>query len=306
MTEPIKHDSLFKTIMENPLAAREFLDYYLPSDFKELIDLSTIKPEKDSFVEEGLKRKISDLIYSVRFKDNDEKAFVYVLVEHQSSPDHWISLRLWKYMLLLAEKHKTKKDRLPLIAPLVFYNGSKKYDAPTSFWDLFTLPEQAKNLMGDKYRLIDLHSMTDDEIKQKQHLGMLEYFMKHIHTRDILKLWDMFLTEFKDVVLIDEKNGYFYIRNFLWYTDSKLAEDKQPELESVLARHLSKTTEEDVMRTIAQKYIEEGRAEGEARGEERALEKTAINMLKQNLDFKLVAQVTGLSLQFINQLKNSI
>lgn len=39
---------------------------------------------------------------------------------------------------------------------------------------------------------------------------------------------------------------------------------------------------------------------------DQAIEKTAINMLKQNLDFKLVAEVTGLSLQFINQLKNSI
>ena len=39
---------------------------------------------------------------------------------------------------------------------------------------------------------------------------------------------------------------------------------------------------------------------------DRAVEETAINMLKQNLDFKLVAEVTGLSLQFINQLKNSI
>jgi hypothetical protein len=39
---------------------------------------------------------------------------------------------------------------------------------------------------------------------------------------------------------------------------------------------------------------------------DQAIEETAINMLKQNLDLKLIAQVTGLSLQLINQLKNTI
>lgn len=37
-----------------------------------------------------------------------------------------------------------------------------------------------------------------------------------------------------------------------------------------------------------------------------AIEKTAINILKQNLHLKLITQVTGLSLECINQLKNTI
>lgn len=116
----IKSDALFKRIMQEEVAAKEFLEYYLPKEFMELIDLSKIRIEKESFVEEGLKRRLSDIIYSVKTKENEE-AFVYVLIESQSTADYWISFRLWKYMLLLLERHMKDKNRLLLIAPLLVY-----------------------------------------------------------------------------------------------------------------------------------------------------------------------------------------
>ncbi len=116
----IKSDALFKRIMQEEVAAKEFLEYYLPKEFKDLIDLSKVRIEKESFVEEGLKRRLSDIIYSVKTKENEE-AFVYVLIESQSTADYWISFRLWKYMLLLLERHMKDKNRLPLIASLLVY-----------------------------------------------------------------------------------------------------------------------------------------------------------------------------------------
>lgn len=47
----IKSDALFKKIMQDEIAAREFLEYYLPADFKQLVDLTKISVEKESFVE---------------------------------------------------------------------------------------------------------------------------------------------------------------------------------------------------------------------------------------------------------------
>ncbi|KJV73700.1 transposase, YhgA-like family protein [Orientia tsutsugamushi str. TA716] len=63
MTKQLKHDSLAKTIMSDPVAAQEFLEYYLPTDFKSLIDLSKIKVEQESYIEESLKKKYSDIVY---------------------------------------------------------------------------------------------------------------------------------------------------------------------------------------------------------------------------------------------------
>ncbi|MFP3012218.1 MAG: Rpn family recombination-promoting nuclease/putative transposase [Rickettsia sp.] len=61
MTKKPKHDQLFKRIMTNKIAAQEFLEYYLPSDFKENIDLSKITIEKESYIEENLREKFSDM-----------------------------------------------------------------------------------------------------------------------------------------------------------------------------------------------------------------------------------------------------
>src|SRR5687768_16201908 len=62
-------------------------------------------------------------------------------------------------------------------------------------------------------------------------------------------------------ILLDKKKGYIYIRNFLWYSDSELPEDKQPVLNKIITKHLPREDREDIMRTIAQKYREEGKQE---------------------------------------------
>ncbi|CAK6507740.1 MAG: Transposase, YhgA-like family protein [Rickettsia helvetica] len=91
--------------MTDLVAAEEFLEYYLPSDFKKLVDLSKITVEQESYIEESLNKKYSDIVYKISTKSK-EVAFVYILIEAQSTIDYWMALRLWKYTLLLCERHK--------------------------------------------------------------------------------------------------------------------------------------------------------------------------------------------------------
>ncbi|MDJ1407522.1 MAG: Rpn family recombination-promoting nuclease/putative transposase [Candidatus Midichloria sp.] len=43
---------------------QEFLEYYLPAKFRELVDLSEITVEKESFVADDLKMMLSDIVYN--------------------------------------------------------------------------------------------------------------------------------------------------------------------------------------------------------------------------------------------------
>ena len=45
------HDGLIKAIMTDPVAVQEFLEYYLPQEFKDKIDLSKIKIESESYID---------------------------------------------------------------------------------------------------------------------------------------------------------------------------------------------------------------------------------------------------------------
>ena len=173
---------------------------------------------------------------------------------------------------------------------MIMYNGVEEYSAPRNIWELFTDPMQAKELMVSDYQLVDLQSMSDDEIVQQKHLRMMSYVMKDIQQRDMLKLWEEFLRRFKLEVLIDKENGYIYLESFLWYTDAKLQEEQQLELEQVLAKYLSEEEQGVIMRTIAQKYIDEGKAE------------IVKNLLKAGLSVDFITQSTGLSLSQIESL----
>jgi len=49
------HDKLFKTSMSDLKVVRKFFNNHLPTPIKNIIDFSTIHPQKDSFVSDDLK-----------------------------------------------------------------------------------------------------------------------------------------------------------------------------------------------------------------------------------------------------------
>jgi len=313
----LKHDEFFKTVMGNDIAAKEFLNEYLPKEVKDIVDLNNIKPEKESYIEPNLTKRFSDIVYRVNTKDN-QNAFIYVLAEHQSSVDPLISFRLWRYTLLLAERHIDKKQKIPLIFPIVVYAGKAKYTAPRNLWALFDNPEFAKKLLTEDHALVDLQAMSDDEITKKKHFALFEYVLKHIHMRDMLKLCQNLFDKLPDAVAIDKKHGYFYITNFLWYIDGKLSAEKRDELSSIIIEHLPKNEGENIMKTIADSYIEEGiskgitigKNEGIAIGEARGVEKRSLEiakrMLKEKTDIKFICSVTGLDTDAVLKLQNTL
>jgi predicted transposase/invertase (TIGR01784 family) len=202
----LPHDALFKRIMENDIAAREFLSEYLPAEVREIVDLDSIKVQKESYIEPNLTKRLSDIVYKVNTRDKRD-AFIYVCAEHQSSVDQLMAFRLWRYTLLLAERHIKDKGKLPLIFPLVVYSGTAKYTAPRNLWALFEYPELAKKLLAEDHGLVDLQAMPDDEIARKKHIALFEFVMKHINMRDMLGLWEKLFKTLPDAVILDREHG---------------------------------------------------------------------------------------------------
>lgn len=304
--KPIKSDALVKKILSEKIAAQEFLSEYLPDNFKAQLDLNTVQVTKESFVEEELRRQLSDIVYDIKTKDDDH-AFVYILLESQSSVDQIIAFRLWKYTLLLLERHIKDNKKLPLVMPMVLYHGKHKYTAARSLWDLFSDPKTAKQLMQNEYKLIDLQAMPDDEIRKKQHLGMLEFFLKNIHMRDMIKLWEQFFNSFRDVILLDGENGFIYLKSFLYYTDTKVGSDKKDELTRLLLTNLPKEEGEKLMYTIADSYIDQGIEKGIIIGKAEGVQQSKIEIAKKMLtqDYALtdISDLTGLSISDIKNLQ---
>ena len=302
-----KHDGLFKKAMENPIVAKEFFETHLPEDIRALINTNSLKLEKDSFIEQNLQNSFSDVLFSVQFDNKD--SYIYILLEHQSSPDPLMTFRILKYMTSICSRHMTlnpEAKHLPLVYPLIFYNGKKPYNVSRNLWDLFENSNLAKDIWTNDYQLINVHDIPDSELKKQAWSGIMQFFLKHIHERELFNRWQEIadlLPQFAKVNI-----GYEYIETVLFYTLTKIREDDKIKLEQLLISELNQEIGEKLMVSLARHWEEEGIEKGKVigiqEGIEKGIEKTAINMLKQNLDIKLISQITGYSIEEITKLKD--
>ena len=216
-TQKPKHDQLFRKSLENPIVAYELLQAHLPQEVLAIIDTSTLKLEKESFIEHNLTASIADVLFSVKFNGND--GFIYLLLEHQSSPDHFMAFRLFKYMVNICDQYMTrhpKTKNLPLIYPLIIYNGTKSYNAPRNLWDLFNNEILAKKFWTEDHKIVNVHDIPDEEFKTRIWSGILEFFLKHIHERQLLKRWQQIADILPELTKVSI--GYDYIEMILHYT----------------------------------------------------------------------------------------
>jgi len=306
-----RHDEFFRRAMEDPVIARDFLRSHLPQKVLNIIDINSLILEKESFVEENLLNSISDVLFS--FKSGAGEAYVYVLLEAQSTSDYFMPYRLFKYSMNIYDrylKNNPNAKYLPLIYPLVFYNGKKKYEAPLNFWELFENPEFAKEFWVNNYQLINVREIADKELKTRKLSGILEFFMKHIHERKLLKQWEEISHLLPE--LIEISGGRDYIKMILHYTVDFTEEDDKMKLGNLL--HKSLREAEDEMVSIAQSWknegikigmengITQGINQGITQGITQGKSELIQRMLKQNISVDSISQMTGLPIEEIMKL----
>ena len=294
----LSHDGIFKKSMENLVVAREFLETYLPEEIKSIVDIKSLKLEKESFIEENLKSCMSDVLFSVKF--NNKKGYLYTLLEHQSKPDEMMGFRLFKYMLNICDRHmilNPKEKKLPLVYPLVLYNGKEKYNVANELWSTFQEKELAKKFWNDEHQVIDLNEISDEKIMEKAWLGIMQFFLKHIYEKNLISRWKQVSGLLSEIA--KGESGYDYIKTILYYTLPNIEKRDKIELQKMLSTALNPEQEEKIMTSLAQSWY----SEGEARGEIKAIENIAVNMLKQRLDIEQISKFTGLTREALMKLQ---
>lgn len=158
-------------MMKRPEVARDFFTHHLPRTLLNHMELSTLKLEDCSFIDEKLKQHESDVLFSVRKKDSEKEVFLYTLVEHQSKSDELMPFRLLYYMMQIIKRHVIahRKNPLPLpfIYPLVVYNGNSPWNHRRDFLSLFGSSEdKMRNLLLDEFPLLDVSDLAESDLKK--------------------------------------------------------------------------------------------------------------------------------------------
>ncbi|WP_218813364.1 Rpn family recombination-promoting nuclease/putative transposase [Rickettsiella endosymbiont of Dermanyssus gallinae] len=184
MSTPTPHDAIFRKFFSDIEIANSFFEAYLPEKIKKKCDFSTLKIEPGSFVDDDLSQHHSDILYSLKVAGH--KGYVYINVEHQSTPKELMPIRMFRYKLGIIKQHLDQgHKKAPAVIPILFYHGRSPYPYSLKLIDCFEDKEFAKEHFFDDPIAIDINLMPDEEIYTHKKLALLEIVQKHIFTRDL-------------------------------------------------------------------------------------------------------------------------
>jgi hypothetical protein len=134
------HDRLVRALFEREEDARAVLALLLPERLLAGLDLSSIGFEPDSFVEDRLKGKFSDLVLRVRASSGQEGR-LYLMVEHFRDPPARPPLVALSAVVRLVERldrqHPKRRGPLPWVRAVVIHQADRPYRGPRRMEDLF-------------------------------------------------------------------------------------------------------------------------------------------------------------------------
>jgi len=166
----------------------------------EQLDFSTLERVNATYVSDTLKEREGDVVWRLRQRDGSA-VYVYLLIEFQSEVQRFMAVRLLAYVALLyqdllARKELTPSGQLPLVLPIVLYNGEDRWWAPLELSELIqAVPEEAQPYVPRlRYRLIDEGSYSPEELEGQQNLAGALFGLEKSRRRDDLQRWVARLT----------------------------------------------------------------------------------------------------------------
>lgn len=301
------HDRYFRSVMTDLRVARDFFQHHLPESIKKIIDFNSLNLCKESYIDEHLKLGITDILYSAKIKQ--QSAYLYLLVEHQSSEDELMPFRILKYICDIMDHHtnKTKEKILPIVVPMVFYHGKKAYSHSADILDLFGENKAlAEEIQFKPFKLIDMSQIPDEEIRQRQWSGIMEFVSKHIRDRDFMKYLELIMFSLNTIAELDGRD--YIIKTLKYIVLSGRVKNEQTFVETVEKR--LPTIGDDIM-TLAEIWLqrgmnqgfEQGRHEGKLAGKFEGKQEIAQKLLIRGYSISEIAEITGLSIEKIAELE---
>ncbi len=255
------HDALFRALVDDVGRAGILIREYLPPDLAAL--LTDVPPTllDGTFVDEDLRDSQSDRLFEVALRDG-RPVLLYVLLEHKSAPDPRTPLQLLGYMVRIWDRYAgrdaAKLAALPPIIPLVFYHGRRPWTVPTSVLECVDADDQVLAYVRDlRYVLRDLGPIDYERLSRERALRAGLGALKYAFAKGVAP-------EVLERVLRDLPDGDALEIQVLVYI-ARVYDTTAETLTSAVAR-AKPGREGELMPTVAQEWIKQGKAEGRAEG----------------------------------------
>jgi len=323
------HDKFFKETFGNLAVAKDFLRNYLPQNIMDIVDINSLEPQKDSFINEELQEVFSDMLFQVDI--NNKEGYIYFLFEHKSYPSQNIAFQLLNYMVRIWErKMKIEIDhKIPVVIPLVIYHGKETWKIKTSLGEMIRgyedLPEEIRAYIPNyQYVLYDISRFSDDEIKGEAQLRILISIFRDIFTKNSDGIQETIYRAATTLQELDDKEtGMGYFETFIHYVFNAGPQLTKNDINKII--HKIETTYpggSDTIMTLAEILREEGKNEGRIQGIKEGMEKgmekgmevgaknialeVARKAVHEGVELPLIAKLTGLSKKEVEKLAQEL
>ncbi len=286
------HDLFARYTFGHPERAAAELRAVLPAHVVSQVDWSSLRRESSSVVDPELRETESDLLFTARLHTG-HPLLLYVLLEHQSTVDPWMALRMLRYVVRQMERWRQEhpeSEALPLIIPLVMYHGPEgAWTAPRRVEDLFALPEEGREqwralVPRFEYLLDDLTAEREEALRARPGppLARLAWLvLRYGRSEELARRLPEWVALFAQVQSGPEGAEHLVvlIRYLLWVGDEGVHEATRQVLHSMVDEQQT----EGLMRSYAEQLIEQGLQQGLQQGMERGLQQGLQQGMEQGL-----------------------
>ena len=180
------HGNFLRQLLSNQQTASNFFKGIFPENIQKLLDFTEIEISKDQFVDQDLKSQLSDMLFRV-YQHDLVPVYIYLLFQHKGNPEPLMSYLLFRYMERIWEQtiNQGLVGHLPLIMPVVVYNGTTTWNVSTQYAGLFgTKSELATFLPDFQFILCDVSHLSENNYSETPVLSTGMQLIKKIHNND--------------------------------------------------------------------------------------------------------------------------
>ena len=297
------HDKFFRSAMAQVAVAREFFETHLPAKVRGQLDFTTLKAEKDTFVDDAFKASEVDLLYSIKLL-NYSTAYIYLLCEHQSTVDKDIAFRVLVYLTDIIKHHRKQHPggALPVVIPMVLYTGIEPWTAPLDIFPLFGEQESlAHSLWPPSYELIDVQRLTDEELKTHNLSGLMEWVFKHAKARDFEKALSEMFSRLNQISKKDVEQALYLGKNRVLCIASISETLDKKTFNRLADQHFGTTPLRSEIMTLAEQFRQEGMQQGMQQGMQSGMKQGEAAILKMQLERRFGTLDSG----YLNRLEQA-
>ncbi len=270
------HDHSYKYLFSHARMVEDLLKGFVKEQWVEELDFSSLEKVNGSYISDDLREREDDIVWRVRW--GTDWLYVYILLEFQSTVDHWMAVRIMTYVGLLYQdliqsQNLRYENKLPPVLPIVLYNGDPEWTAATNIKQLIQeIPGGlARYRPSLQYLLLAEQAFGDEDLADLKNLVAALFRLENSRTPQQLLDVVVYLLEW----LAEPEQNSLRRAFTVWFSrvlfPARMSSTAQPtieeldEVKNMLAERVKEWNQESLERGI-QKGIQKGMQKGMQKG----------------------------------------